>query len=260
MVTEGNGSSVPRAVVATCDSLYQGLARSGGEAAMLTCVHCQSECPNGSQFCLRCGRPIESGGETSDEHAHEAGSEADESASPRPSQRPFLGPIVILSPFAIAAVLLFFVGAAIVTSNTADTSSPGQAGVTTTDLVATWQESSPITGGLWVPQVTFNVRNDGESIATGFKFAARFSNGQGVIQGDDIYGSVDAIPAGLSRGPVLLQGAVGYKSDVVFLSMITSPASDWRYDLYYASGGQWVALTSGTVEVPAQYKSMFGGK
>jgi hypothetical protein len=81
-----------------------------------------------------------------------------------------------------------------------------------------------------------------------------------VIQGNDVSSSVDSVPAGLARGPVFLRGDVGFTSDTSFLSMVVSPANDWRYDLYYRSGQEnWKPLTSGTVEIPAQYKRMFGG-
>ena len=113
-------------------------------------------------------------------------------------------------------------------------------------------------GLLWVPQINFTIKNTGLQDIENLYFKAIFLDSENVIKGDDSIESIDSIPASYSKGPIFIQGSVGYTSDYAFIDMLDDASKSWRFDLFEGESysGPWKKIKSGTIELPEQYKAM----
>lgn len=86
----------------------------------------------------------------------------------------------------------------------------------------------------------------------------RFFLNQGVVNAD--YVIILDIPAGLSRGPIFLQGTVGYTSDYPFIGMLSDDTKKWQADIFiqeFVKGAsEYKKIKSVAIEVPERYKRL----
>ncbi|MDH7572559.1 MAG: hypothetical protein QHH27_03280 [Clostridia bacterium] len=122
-----------------------------------------------------------------------------------------------------------------------------------TELKAYWTKTSrgatALEGVLWVPAIKMNIKNTGQQEIEKLYLKALFLDEEGVIT-DEAIEVLESIPAGYTRGPVILRGSVGYTSSNA-IAILTAYEKKWQVDLFEGESysGPWKKLRSEPVQI-----------